>query len=342
MKDRTRGAAWRLAIFVTACGFGMFVVFAIFGQFRFDTGSVYKAAFKDVSGLKAGNFVRIAGVEIGKVEKLTYQPDTSVLVEFSARSTTPLTQGTQAVIRYDNLVGDRYLELKEGPGLLTPLRPGTIIPQSRTAPALDLDALLGGFRPLFQALNPEQVNALTGQLIKAFQGQGTAIGSFLTQTAALTTTLADRDELIGQVINNLNVVLSTFADQSTQVGTAVDSLAQIVHSLDEHKRDVLDTVAYGNAAATSIADLLLQARPALQNTIHQSDRTAAIVVADHDYVDNLINTLPDSYRMIARQGLYGDYFTFYMCQLMLKLPGKGGQPVYVKIAGQSSGRCTPK
>ena len=342
MRSNFGGTVVRLTVFVIACALGTFTVFAVFGQLRFNDVPGYKAIFGDVTGLRSGNFVRIAGVEVGKVKKLTYQGDTTVLVEFSATSAVPLTEGTEAVIRYDNLVGDRYLELKEGAGPVQRLLPGAIIPLTQTAPALDLDALLGGFRPLFQALNPEQVNALTGQLIKALQGQGTTIGSFLAQTAVLTNTLADRDTLIGQVIDNLNIVLGTLGEQSDQVGTAVDSLSQIVEALAERKTAITNAVAYGNAAAATITDLLRQARPPLQNTIHQTDRTSAIVGADHDYVDNLLNTLPDSYRLLGRQGLYGDFFSFYICDAILKVNGKGGQPVYIKVASQVTGRCAPK
>ncbi len=57
---------------------------------------------------------------------------------------------------------------------------------------------------------------------------------------------------------------------------------------------------------------------------------------------NLLNTLPDAYQVLSRQGLYGDFFSFYLCDVVLKLNGKGGQPVYVKVAGQYSGRCTPQ
>ena len=69
---------------------------------------------------------------------------------------------------------------------------------------------------------------------------------------------------------------------------------------------------------------------------------AGIVVADHDYFDNLLNTLPDAYQALNRQAIYGDFFSFYLCDAVLKLNGKGGQPVYIKVAGQSSGRCTPR
>lgn len=213
---------------------------------------------------------------------------------------------------------------------------------SQTEPALSLDALIGSLRPLYRALEPEQINALSSQLITAFQGQGATIGSFLTQTAALTSTLADRDQLIGQVIVNLNTLLGSLGGQSDQFAKAVDSLSELVKGLEARKQDISNGVAYANEAAGSIADLLAQARPPLQKVVREADRTAGIVVADHDFFDNLLNTLPDAYQLLARQGLYGDFFSFYLCDVVLKLNGKGGQPVFVKVVGQDTGRCTPR
>ena len=74
----------------------------------------------------------------------------------------------------------------------------------------------------------------------------------------------------------------------------------------------------------------------------QTDRFAGQIMADHDYVDDLVRTLPDAYQILSRQGLYGDYFGFYLCDAILKVNGKGGQPVFVKLAEQVTGRCTPK
>ena len=213
---------------------------------------------------------------------------------------------------------------------------------ARTAPALDLDALIGGFRPLFRALDPEQVNALSGQLISALQGQGGTINSFLGQTAALTSTLADRDQLIGQVVTNLDVVLGSLGDQSDQFAKAVDGLSGLVETLKDRRQDISTGLAYTNAAASSIADLLAQSREPFTKTVRETDRAAGIVVADSEYFDNLLNTLPDAYQALARQGIYGDFFSFYLCDIVLKLNGKGGQPVYVKVAGQSTGRCAPR
>lgn len=343
MRENLRATAVRLAVFLAVCLLGVFGLYAVFGQLRFgEKAHTYQAAFTNVTGLEKNDFVRIAGVEVGQVKKVAIQPDTTALVEFTADDSVVLTEGSRAVIRYDDLIGGRYLALEEGAGGTKKLNPGDTIPLARTSPALDLDALIGGFRPLFRALDPDQVNALSGQLITALEGQGGTINSFLAQTAALTTTLADRDQLIGQVIVNLNTVLGSLGDQSDQFAKAVDALSELVKGLESRKQDISNGLAYTNAAAGSITDLLSQARPPFAKTIHETDRAAGIVVADHDYFDNLLNTLPDAYQALARQGIYGDFFSFYLCDIVLKLNGKGGQPVYVKVAGQSTGRCAPR
>jgi phospholipid/cholesterol/gamma-HCH transport system substrate-binding protein len=342
MRENLRGALWRLAVYAFVCVMGAFGLIAVFAQLRFQSEKTYTAQFSNVSGLEGGNFVRIAGVEVGKVKSIDIQPDSTVLVKFTAADNVVLTEGTRAAIRFADLVGGRYVALEEGAGAVKRLHPGDTIPLSRTEPALDLDALIGGFRPLFRALDPEQVNKLTGQLIAAFQGQGATIGSFLSQAAALTNTLANRDQLIGQVILNLNSVVGSLGGQSTQLGKAVDSLAELVDGLNARKQDISDGVAYANAAAGSITGLLAQARPPLKKVVHELDRTAVNVLADHDYLDNFLNTWPDALQILNRQGMYGDFFSFYFCEIVLKVNGKGGQPIYVKLADQPTGRCTPR
>lgn len=332
----------RLTAFVVVCALGAFGLVAIFAQLRFGTEKTYNAQFTSVSGLESGNFVRIAGVEVGKVKNIRIQDDSTASVEFSTDDTVVLTEGSRAVIRYNDLIGGRYLELQEGVGSTKRLNPGGTIPSAQTAPALDLDALIGGFRPLLSALNPDQVNVLTGQLITAFQGQGPTVGAVLSQVGALTTTLANRDELIGQVVVNLNSVLGSFGENSEKFGTAIDSLSELVAALDKRKQDISTGLAYANEAAGSIADLLATARPPLKKMLDETDRTATQVLSDKDYFDKLLGELPESYRILSRQGINGDFFSFYICDVLLKLNGKGGQPVYVKLVGQSSGRCTPK
>ena len=157
MRDNLAGAVWRLAVFVVVCLFGFFVMMLVFGQSRIQSEKVYRAEFTDVSGLAKDDFVRIAGVEVGKVKKISIEPNSLVSVEFSADNTVVLTEGTRAAVRWGDVFGGRYMSLEEGAGGTKRLERGKTIPTQRTLPALDLDSLIGGFRPLFRALDPDQV-----------------------------------------------------------------------------------------------------------------------------------------------------------------------------------------
>lgn len=332
----------RFAIYAAVCLVGIAVVFAVFAQFRFEKANTYNAVFANVSGLRENNFVRIAGVEVGKVKKVAVQPDSTVRVQFTADESVVLTEGSRAVVRYDDLFGGRFLLLEEGAGGVKRLGAGATIPLGRTQPALDLDALIGGLRPVFRALNPDQINTISGQLIQALQGQGPTVGSVLTQAAAVSNTLADRDRLFGSLITNLNTVLGSLGDQDGQLAKAVDSLSTLMTTLQERKQDLALGFRGVERIYAAGVEVLTRARTPLKKVVDQTDRVAGTLLADKDFLDNLINTLPDDYRIIGREGLYGDFFTFYLCDLIVKLNGKTGQPVYVNLASQRSGRCTPK
>ncbi|MGI9161763.1 MAG: MCE family protein [Mycobacterium sp.] len=338
-----RGTAIRLGIFLTVCALALGLTMVVFAQARFSNAvKSYSADFSDVSGLREGNMVRIAGVEVGKVKHIAVNDDASVRVDFTADEAAILTEGTRAEVRYDDLIGGRFLALVEGPGGTAVLKPGQTIPMGRTQPALDLDSVTGGFRPLFRALEPDQVNDLSGQLLSAFQGEGPTIASFLARAATVSNTLADRDLLIGQVVDNLNVLLGTLGGQSDQLDKAVTSLSDLVHGLAQRKTDITNAIAYTNAATGTVADLLARVQEPAKKVITETGRVSDAVLADQDYLANLLDTLPEKYKMLGRQGIYGDYFSFYFCDVVLKLNGKGGQPVFVKVAGQSTGRCAPK
>ncbi len=107
MRGNLRATLWRLAVFLTVCGLGTFALLAVFAQFRFGGGKNYSADFTNVTGLKEGDFVRIAGVEVGKVGGIKINRDATVHVEFSAKDAVTLTEGTRAIIRYDNVIGGR-------------------------------------------------------------------------------------------------------------------------------------------------------------------------------------------------------------------------------------------
>src|SRR6202012_4362170 len=83
----------------------------VFGDFRFGPESTYHATFIDASRLKAGQKVRIAGVPVGSVEGIKLNPNNTIDVKFGVDSHYTLYSSNRAVVRYENLVGDRVLDI---------------------------------------------------------------------------------------------------------------------------------------------------------------------------------------------------------------------------------------
>jgi phospholipid/cholesterol/gamma-HCH transport system substrate-binding protein len=171
------GTLVKVSIFTVAMLLVAAMLVVVFGEFRFASDSGYHATFTDASRLKAGQDVRIAGVPVGSVNKVTLNPDNTVDVAFDINKRYQLYTSTRAVVRYENLVGDRYLEITSGPGELRKLPPGSTIPKQNTQPALDLDALLGGLRPVLKGLDGAKVNEVSNAVLELLQGQGGALSN---------------------------------------------------------------------------------------------------------------------------------------------------------------------
>jgi len=339
------GTAIKLGIFALVLLLFTAMLIVVFGQMRFDRTSGYSAIFSNTSGLRNGQFVRASGVEVGKVEKIELiDGGSKVRVDFSVNRSLQLFDGTTASVRYLNLIGDRYLELKRGDSDKR-LPVGGTIPIEHTEPALDLDALIGGFRPVFRALDPDKVNNIAQSIITIFQGQGGTINDILDQTASLTSALADRDQAIGEVVKNLNTVLDTTVKHQQQFDQTLVDFEKLITGLKDREDPIASSVANISDAAGTIADLLADNRPLLQSTIGHLETLQQPLVDQKDQVNDILVRLPTAFNIIGRAGgIYGDFFNFYACDISLKLNGlqPGGPVRTVKITSQPSGRCTPQ
>lgn len=335
----SRGTFVKFGIFavimtvLTAC------LVVIFGQYRSGSTNAYSAVFADVSGLKPGDSVRAGGLRVGTVDDVAMQSDHTIVVSFDADRAVPMTTGTKLAVRYLNLVGDRFLELVDGPGSTRLLPPGAQITAERTAPALDLDLLLGGLKPVIQGLNPQDVNALSAALLQIFQGQGGTLDSLLSQTSSFTTGLADNGQVIEQLIDNLNTVVATLADKGTEFSGTVDRLEQLVSGLSSDRDPIGAAIDSLDQGTSSLADLLGQARTPLSGSIAELSRLAPILDDGKDRIDASIQRAPENYRKLTRLGAYGSWLNIYICALSFRVSDLQGNTAVFPWFEQTNGRC---
>ncbi len=332
----------------TAVKFGVFAVvmvllsaalFAIFGQYRTGSANGYSAVFTDASSLKSGDSVRVAGIRVGTVNGVSLQPDNTVLVNFDAARDVMLTSGTKVAVRYLNLVGDRYLELLDGPGSTRIQPPGSQIGSDRTEPALDLDLLLGGLKPVIQGLNPQDVNALTNSLIQILQGQSGNVESLFAKTSSFTNALADNGQTVQQLIDNLNDVVATVAKDGDKFSGAIDRLEQLITGLSQDRDPIGEAIEALDNGTASLADLLTQARPPLAGTVDQLNRVAPLLDKDKALLDIALQKAPDNYRKLVRLGAYGSWVNQYLCGLSFRVTDLQGRTAVFPWIKQDTGRC---
>lgn len=337
---RTRATLIKFAAFAVVMAILTAFLFFIFGQYRTGATNGYSAVFSDVSRLKPGQSVRVAGIRVGTVNSVSLRPDKKVVVKFDADRSIVLTEGSRAAVRYLNLVGDRYLELIDGPGSSKRLAAGGEIPVNRTAPALDLDLLLGGLKPVTQGLNARDVNALTSGLLQVFQGQGGTLESLFSKTTSFSNALADNDQTVQQLIDNLNTVIGTVSKDGKQFSAAIDRLEQLVTGLSNDRDTIGSAIDALDRGTASLADLLSSARPPLSGTIAQLNRLAPILDNDKDRLEAAIEKAPQNYRKLVRLGVAGATIPYYLCQLELRGTDLQGRTVHANVFRSDAGRCT--
>lgn len=339
---RGRSTAVKFTVFTVVMVMISAAVATVLGQFSFGSTTTYNAEFTDASGLIPGSAVRIAGVPVGKVKSVKVDDgSTSATVGFDVDRSALLLQSTRATVRYQNLTGDRYLELLDAPGSAATLAPGSTIPLDRTTPALDLDALIGGFEPLLRSIQPDRVNVIASSLLEILQGQGGTVESLFASTGALTGTLADRDEVIGRVIDNLEKVLGTVADRGDRFQGTVDELTRLVDGLSADRQSLGASVGTLDSATAELTNLLTGVRPSAAGTVSELNRLAEQLDIARPTLERQLNDMPENYRKMARTGVYGSFFQFYLCEISIKFTGLDGKPVLAKLIGQYGGRCSP-
>ena len=326
----------KLIVFIIVTSFTSLLVIVTVDNSVGKTTNPYKAVFTDAFGLQGGDDVRIAGVRVGRVDSTSVDKDGHALVKLSVVPDL-VRDSTFARIRYRDLLGRRYVAL-EDPVLTGTLLPkGATIPLTRTAPALDLTVLFNGFRPVFETLQPADVNKLAAQIISAFQGEGGTIDSLLASTASLTTTLAQRDGAIGRVVDNLGSVLSTVATRDTALSQLIVNLRNLAGGLAGDK-DVLGSSLGNIDAFVSAADSLLrQSKPSIDSSIHSLHTIVDTVHQHRQTLDAALKKLPNALATAVRAFSYGSWLNLYLCDLNVLLPT--GQVVDANVGSTSSPRC---
>lgn len=311
---KTARDATKLAAFMVITTIFTSLLVLVIGNISFGGSRDYKAVFTDATGVVKGDDIRIAGVKVGSVSDIEIKDRNTALVTFSVSDDAKVTEDTHATIRFRNLVGQRYISLTQEGDADERLSEGSTIPLTRTTPALDLTVLFNGFKPLFKALSPQDINELSYEIIQVFQGEGGTLEGLLGHTASLTQTLADRDQVIGQLIDNLNEVLVTVGDRDEELSDLIVSLKNLVSGLANDRDALLSPLESISSLAVQTSGLLKGIRGSFAADVKGLRAVTGNLARNRSEIDRALQVLPIKLNKVGRTAIYGSWFNFYLCQ----------------------------
>ncbi|GAA5160372.1 MlaD family protein [Pseudonocardia eucalypti] len=280
----------------------------------------YTAEFTDVSGLHEGDTVRSGGVRVGRVESMKLVGPRA-RVTFEVQSAQPMYENTRVVIRYQNLIGQRFLSLVPGEGSAPPLVDGAFIPMERTESSFDVAELLNGFQPLFTTFNPAEFNRLNATLVQVLQGSGKDIGPLLEQTAQLSNTIADRDKVITSVIDNLVPVLDQLSSKTPEFDRLLDQSERLVGGLNEHTGEIYGALEKVRSVTGTAEDLISDIRPDLRADLGKATEASDVFLDNDEHLVATLDGLPPFLAALGRTQHYGSFISLYACDLAIQIPG---------------------
>ncbi len=320
MKGKLSKIAFGLTAFLMVTAIMTWLVYATLQRSVTGETSRYSAEFTDVFGLREGDDVRMAGVRVGRVMKVDLTGDNRAMVDFALHNEQKIYPDTEASILYQNIVGQRYLDLRQGlPG--TAARPeqsaalaaGSVIPLERTIPSFDVGVVLNGYEPLFATIDPKAADQITAAAVQGLQGDSSAWATLVDQTGKLTETFAGRDQLLGDMITGMDRLFGTLAQQNANIDTTLNNTRQMVTTFNGRRPELVASMGSLSRVMQALGSVTNEVNPALQALVKREPGFAAHLVTIEPQLAFMGGNLPKMLKGLARATNEGAYLNSYVC-----------------------------
>lgn len=241
----------------------------------------YYGQFTDSGGINTGDKVRIAGMDVGKVEGLKIDGD-HIVVKFSIGTNTIGTESRLA-IKTDTILGKKILDV-EARGSQQ-LRPGSTLPLGQsTTPYQIYDAFFDVTKAA-QGWDIETVKQSLHVLSQTIDQTYPHLSSALDGVAKFSDTIGKRDEQVKHLLAQANQVASVLGDRSDQIDRLLVNTKTLLAAFNERGQAI--NALLGNIAAFSEqVKGLINDNPNLNHVLEQLRTVSDILVQRKDDLAN--------------------------------------------------------
>jgi phospholipid/cholesterol/gamma-HCH transport system substrate-binding protein len=232
----------RLGIFFALALIVAFIVMEMIGSFDlFKPGVRLLARFENVQELKEGDPVKMAGVEVGKVEKIHFSANRVEVVMKITHPKVEVKTDSKAAVRFAGLLGQNFVSLTFG-STAAPRAENNTLLESLEQPDLNvlmsrLDNVAAGVENLTKSLSGDSIQNLLGPFTDFLKQNSPRLTAILANMQTISSQISEGRGTVGKLISddtlymtalgtvtNLN---STASDVKLMIGQARDIIGQI-------------------------------------------------------------------------------------------------------------------
>jgi phospholipid/cholesterol/gamma-HCH transport system substrate-binding protein len=321
-----RGVTTKLTAFTIFTILVTFWLASIIGKLSpFDDTYEIKAVFTDSTGVLNGDAVKIAGVPIGKVTSFEVDGGEAIIT-MEIAGDVDLPKNSIADIKFLNLLGQRVINIVQpNEPSSEELAEGDTIPVQNTSPALDLSVVFNNLRPLIQSTNPDDINTVARAILDVFKGREGDLAKILGNVGELTSTLADRDQRLARLVEDLDKVSGILNDESASVRTSLDEFSSFMEKLADLTPELESAVDKLTTASERFGGVVSRNRANLDQEIGDLATLLNIVNDNLGPLDRVARNLKEVLLATARAHGYGKWFNLYVVNFCPEVGAFGAQ-----------------
>ena len=272
-------------------------------------GDTYTAAFSESGGLKVDDPVRIAGVRVGKVEKIELEGD-HVKVTFRVKTDSEFGDQTGASIRVGTLLGSMYLALE--PAGTGQLDAGKEIPVARTQSPYDVVQAFSGLAETAQQVDTDQLARSLTTLADLTRNTPEEFKAALSGVSRLSANIADKNSRINSLLTNLQRVSSVLNTRDQDIVDLMKQSDTLFQALVARRQAVHNLLVSTSTLSSELSALVRQSRQDLHPALTQLDDVVGILNKNEDNIDNSLRLMAPFYRVFTNTLGNGPWFDTYI------------------------------
>jgi len=299
------------------------LVLLTFNLTRLQGGTKYAAAFTEASGLKASEDVRIAGVKVGKVKKVSLEGD-HVKVVFTVDGKARFGATSRAQIKISTILGSHYLDIQPSGGPRQ--SPHSEIPTSRTAPAYDVVPALQDLSGSLQKIDVVQLGKAFDTLQGTLQGSSANVRGTLEGLRKVSRALASRDDELTRLLAHSKNVTKLLADRSGDLAVLVTDGSKLLQEINNRRAAVSSLLSGTVSLSQQITGTIEENRATLNPALTQLHKVVGILLRNQNNLTRAVRTLGPFVTTAGDATSNGRFFDGYL-QNLVPLPASVAPPV---------------